>query len=102
MTLTENTSGLARFCQQGLGFDSLYSWLLVKPYCALAKLNRKDIFDQLMMLNAWYISLWHDVLASSQNGKLRWYASAIGLATLLLLLALLLTVNVGTISMEAS
>ncbi len=102
VTLTENTSGLARFCQQGLGFDSLYSWLLVKPYCALAKLNRKDIFDQLMMLNAWYISLWHDVLASSQNGKLRWYASAIGLATLLLLLALLLTVNVGTISMEAS
>ncbi len=100
--VTENTRGLARFCQQGLGFDSLYSWLLVKPYCALAKLNRKDVFDQLMMLNAWYVSIWHDVLASSQNGKLRWYAAAIGLATLLLLLTILLTANVGTISMEVS
>ncbi len=100
--LTENTSGLARFCQQGLGFDNLYAWLFVKPYCALAKLNRKDIFDQILMLNAWYVSLWHDVLKSSQNGKLRWYAAAIGLATLLLLLALLLTANVGEISREVS
>jgi NADH-quinone oxidoreductase subunit L len=100
--LSENTSGLARFCQQGLGFDRVYSWLFIKPYCALAQLNRKDIFDQLMMLNAWYVSLWHDVLVSSQNGKIRWYAAAIGLATLLLLLVLLLTVNIGEVSMGVS
>jgi len=100
--ITANSSSLARFCRQGLGFDNLYTWLLVKPYCTLAKLNRKDIFDQLLMLNAWYVSLWHDVLTSSQNGKLRWYVAAIGLTTLLLLLTLLLTVNVGEISVEAS
>lgn len=55
-----------------------------------------------MMLNAWYVSLWHDVLVSSQNGKIRWYAAAIGLATLLLLLVLLLTVNIGEVSMGVS
>lgn len=90
VALIESNSALVRFCRQGLGFDNLYSWLIVKPYCTLAKLNRRDLFDQLLMLNAWYISLWHDVLVSSQNGKLRWYAAAIGVATLLLLLTLII------------
>lgn len=95
---SESTSGLANFCRQGLGFDCLYHWLLVKPYCSLAQLNRRDIFDQLIMLNAWYVVLYHDVLKSSQTGKLRWYAAAIGLVTFLLLLAL----SVDAISTEAS
>jgi NADH-quinone oxidoreductase subunit L len=95
---SESTSGLANFCRQGLGFDYLYQWLLVKPYCSLAKLNRRDIFDQLIMLNAWYVVLCHEVLKRSQTGKLRWYAAAIGLATFLLLLVL----SVDVISTEAS
>lgn len=94
--VSENTSDLAIFCRQGLGFDTFYSLILVKPYCFLAQLNRKDLFDRIVMLNAWFVSLWHDILASSQNGKLRWYAAAIGLATLLLLL----TLNVGIINKE--
>ncbi|MCW8832131.1 MAG: proton-conducting transporter membrane subunit, partial [Colwellia sp.] len=98
--LVENTSAVNQFAKQGLGFDRLYDWLLVKPYCTLAKVNRSDIFDQLMMLNAWYVTLWHEVLASSQNGKLRWYVAAIGLAALLL--TLLLMLNVGEVSMEIS
>jgi NADH-quinone oxidoreductase subunit L len=95
---SESTSGFANFCRQGLGFDCLYYWLLVKPYCYLAKLNRRDIFDQLIMLNAWYVALLHDVLKSSQTGKLRWYAAAIGLLTFLLLLVL----TVDVISTGAS
>jgi NADH-quinone oxidoreductase subunit L len=94
----ESTSRFANFCRQGLGFDCLYYWLLVKPYCYLAQLNRRDIFDQLIMLNAWYVALLHDVLKSSQTGKLRWYAAAIGLLTFLLLLVL----TVDVISTGAS
>jgi NADH-quinone oxidoreductase subunit L len=94
----ESTSALANFCRQGLGFDSLYQLLFVKPYCYLAQLNRRDIFDQLMMLTAWYVALCHDVLKCSQTGKLRWYAAAIGLATFLLLLVL----SVDVISTEVS
>ena len=37
------------------------------------------------MLNAWYISLWHDALIMMQNGSLRWYLAAFGLAIMLLL-----------------
>ncbi len=97
-TFIASSSGIATFCRQGLAFDSFYHWLLVKPYCYLAQLNRRDVFDQLLMLNAWYVGLCHDVLKSSQTGKLRWYAAAIGLATFLLLLVL----SVDVISTEAS
>lgn len=84
----ESHSGIATFCRQGLGFDCLYHWLLVKPYCYLAQLNRRDFFDQLIMLSAWCVTLYHEVFKSSQTGKLRWYAAAIGLATFLFLLVL--------------
>jgi len=94
----DKPNALVIFCRQGLGFDHLYDWMLVKPYCYLAKLNRKDIFDQLIMLSAWYVGICHDVLKSSQTGKLRWYAAAIGLATLLLLL----TLNIESFTPEVS
>lgn len=94
----DKPTAMVMFCRRGLGFDSLYSAFLVKPYCWLAKVNRADVFDQLIMLNAWYVAMCHDVLKSSQNGKLRWYAAAIGLAILLLLL----TLNIELLSLEAS
>jgi NADH-quinone oxidoreductase subunit L len=73
------------FCRKGLGFDALYDVLLVKPYQWIAELNKRDIFDQIIMLNAWYVSLWHDGLILVQNGSLRWYLAAFGLAIMLLL-----------------
>lgn len=82
----EENSTILQFFRQGLGFDLLYTWLFVKPYCFIAQLNKRDVFDQLLMLNAWYVALCHDVLSSSQSGKLRWYAAAIGVAVLLFLL----------------
>ena len=80
-----NDNFFSQFFVQGLGFDRLYSLVFVKPYCFIVKLNRRDIFDQLIMLNAWYVKYCHDVLVLSQNGKLRWYAAVIGLAVLFLL-----------------
>jgi len=68
------------FCRNGLGFDTLYSALLIKPYCFVARLNRKDLFDQTLMLTAWYVRIWRDVLSVSQNGSLRWFAAAFGLS----------------------
>mgnify|MGYP003629522719 CR=1 FL=1 len=78
-------SKLVVFCRQGLGFDALYNALLVKPYQWLAAVNKYDIFDQIIMLNAWYVSLWHEALLLVQNGSLRWYLAAFGLAIILLL-----------------
>jgi NADH-quinone oxidoreductase subunit L len=68
------------FFRNGLGFDRLYSSLLIKPYCFVAKLNRRDIFDQILMLSAWYVRIWRDLLSVSQNGQIRWFAAAFGLS----------------------
>ena len=83
--LSASESRLVVFCRQGLGFDSLYSLLFIKPYQWLAEKNKHDVVDQVIMLNAWYISLWHDALIMMQNGSLRWYLAAFGLAIMLLL-----------------
>ncbi len=76
---------LVNFCRDGLGFDCLYSVCLHKPYRYLAQINQKDIFDQLIMLNAWAVKWGHVWLVKTQNGLLRWYAAAIGLAVFLVI-----------------
>ena len=82
--LTASEHRFAIFCRNGLGFDSLYDALLIKPYQLLAKLNRRDFIDQTMMSTAWYVGLWHDVMTMIQNGSLRWYLAAFGLAIMTL------------------
>lgn len=67
---------MARFCFSGLGFDRLYSLLIVKPFVYVARLNRRDLIDQILMSFTWYVNLWRDVLVFSQNGLIRWYAAA--------------------------
>jgi NADH-quinone oxidoreductase subunit L len=83
--LQASQSPLAKFCRNGLGFDVLYSKVLVKPYCFIARLNKNDIFDQLLMLNAWYVRLWNEALCASQTGGLRWYAVSIGIGLVCLI-----------------
>ncbi len=83
--LTASEHRFAIFCRNGLGFDSLYDVLLIKPYQLLAKLNRRDFIDQTMMSTAWYVGLWHDVMTMIQNGNLRWYLAAFGLAIMTLI-----------------
>ena len=83
--LQPNNGRFVVFCRQGLGFDGLYKKLFIMPYQWLAQINKNDIFDQIMMLNAWYVGLWHDALVFVQNGSLRWYLAAFGLAIMLLL-----------------
>ncbi len=78
--LTASHSAWIVFCRNGLGFDTLYSTLLIKPYCFVAKLNKNDLFDQILMLIAWYVRIWRDILSVSQSGSLRWFAAAFGLS----------------------
>jgi len=83
--LQPNNGRFVVFCRQGLGFDGLYKKLFIMPYQWLAQVNKNDVFDQIIMLNAWYVGLWHDALVLVQNGSLRWYLAAFGLAIMLLL-----------------
>lgn len=75
-------SNIKRWCYSGLGFDGLYSYLLVKPFTFIARINRADLIDKLIMLFSWYVQLLRDVAAALQNSLLRWYAAAfaVGLA----------------------
>ncbi len=77
--IKSSTGAISTFCKSGLGFDRLYQYVLVRPYCCIAKINRRDIIDQVLMLSAWYTKLWYEVLSASQNGSLRWYAAVIGI-----------------------
>ncbi len=94
-SIMANSSSFALFCRNGLGFDWLYQWCFIKPYCALARLNRRDVFDQLIMFNAWYVKMLHETLSSSQTGNLRWYVAALGLG--LVCLFTIIMVGVGSI-----
>ncbi len=95
-TIGERASPLVMFFQKGLGFDSFYTYLVVKPYCYIAQLNKKDFFDQVIMLSAWYINMLREILVFSQNGKLRWYVTALGLSVAFLLLMLGLDFRIST------
>ena len=74
--VTESSSPWITFFRVGLGFDWLYSVLLIKPFVLIAKLNRRDIVDQVLMVSAWYTNLCREVMSFTQNGFLRWYAAA--------------------------
>ncbi len=73
---------LQRFWFDGWGLDWLYDRLLVQPYCALARLNRRDVVDFLYIGLAAVIRLCHRLTSRSQTGQLRWYAASMLLGTL--------------------
>ena len=67
---------LVSFWRQGWAFDRLYDALLVKPYVALANINKKDIVDAfyhgVTQLAQWL----HFQVSHTQTGNVRWYAGA--------------------------
>ena len=67
---------LVSFWRQGWAFDQLYAGLLVKPYVALATLNKNDIVDSfyhgITQLAQWL----HFQVSHTQTGNVRWYAGA--------------------------
>ncbi|WOH39025.1 NADH-quinone oxidoreductase subunit L [Thalassotalea fonticola] len=85
---------LYSFLQRGLGFDTLYTYMLVKPFVFISKLNKNDIIDQIVHGIRWNVQTWHEVFKASQNGQLRWYGAMIGVGVVLLLAIVLFSANV--------
>ncbi|WP_242521709.1 NADH-quinone oxidoreductase subunit L [Motiliproteus sp. SC1-56] len=65
--------------QSGGGFDWLYDRFLRTPFIWLAKTNRDDAADLISRGTAGLSRYSHQLLAETQNGQLRWYASLMGL-----------------------
>jgi NADH-quinone oxidoreductase subunit L len=69
----------------GWGMDTLYGILLVRPFKAIAKLNKNDavegIYTTLVLLSRGG----HSLTSSSQTGQIRWYVSLMALGTVAML-----------------
>jgi NADH-quinone oxidoreductase subunit L len=69
----------------GWGFDALYDWLFVRPYVWIARVNRADVFDAFYTALARGAVALHAVLARTQTGRIRAYATGIVIGTILAL-----------------
>lgn len=78
-------TGLQAFWRGGAGFDWLYEHLLVRPYVAIARLNRWDVLDRFFDGVAQLNLSAHLALKRTQTGQLRWYAGGIVLGSVLIL-----------------
>ena len=77
---------LRRFWDGGWGFDALYDALVVKPFMAVARLNKNDAVDLIYQLTVVVARAMHRLTALTQTGRLRWYAANMALGLLLVLL----------------
>ncbi len=79
--------GTRRLLSAGLGFDAIYDALFVRPFVALARLNRNDVIDGVYVGIAALSRSLHRAASATQTGHLRWYAvnMALGVALMLLL-----------------
>ena len=78
--------GLRRFWDAGWGFDALYDALIVRPFTAIARLNKDDVVDLMYALTVVVARAMHRLTALTQTGRLRWYAANMALGLVLILL----------------
>jgi len=86
-SLTASAIGrqLHRFWFSGWAMDWIYHQLFVRPWLWIARINRKDVVDQMYVAIA-AVNRWaHVCLTMSQTGRLRWYASSLALGAVLIL-----------------
>jgi len=88
-SLVDTSAGRAirSFLQGGWNFDLLYDALIVRPFVAVARINKGDIVDLLFTGTAALSRLLNRLLAATQSGRVRWYAAnmAAGLVLVVLL-----------------
>jgi NADH-quinone oxidoreductase subunit L len=78
-------AALCRWGAAGWGFDRLYDRLLVRPFARLAQAGRDDVVDGAFEGLATLSRGAHRLLSRSQTGRVRWYAAAFTLGTVVLI-----------------
>jgi len=82
-------SGLANqmriFCFNGWGIDALYGALVVRPFKAIAKLNKNDAVDGIYVAIALLSRVGCSRVSASQTGRIRWYASSVALGAVVII-----------------
>jgi NADH-quinone oxidoreductase subunit L len=82
---------IQQFFFQGWDFDQLYDKVIVRPVAFLSRIDKNDIIDQFYTGLASIAGWFNKGLAATQNGKLRWYAMALGIGAVITLTILLYT-----------
>lgn len=85
---------LRAFWKGGWAFDNVYNALLVQPFVQTARMNRRDIIDRIYTTIAAITQWFHDVLARTQNGILRYYVMGVVIGAVLILSVLIWRVYV--------
>lgn len=92
-------SGMGRWLQDfwysGWRMDALYDKLWVQPYCSIARALRNEPVDHLYHGVVHACVGLHSTLSDSQNGRLRWYATAMVAGVIVLLGMMVLGPTVG-------
>jgi NADH-quinone oxidoreductase subunit L len=73
------------FFLSGWGMDAVYEFLLIKPFNAIANLNKNDAVDSVYIGIAWFSRGLHQMMSTSQTGRIRWYASSMVLGTVVII-----------------
>lgn len=73
------------FCFNGWGVDALYGALVVRPFKAIAKLNKNDAVDRAYTGIALLSRGGHLMASASQTGRIRWYVSSMALGTVVII-----------------
>jgi len=73
MTTLPGAGFLQRLWFNGWYMDALYNALLVRPFVAIARLNRHDLVDQGVTFSSFMAQVGNRLLVLTQTGNLRWY-----------------------------
>jgi len=73
------------FCFNGWGMDALYDRVVVRPFKAIAWLNKDDVVDGIYAAIASLSQKGHSMISATQNGCVRWYATSMALGTVIII-----------------
>ena len=76
---------LQRFFYKGFDFDLLYDKVIVTPIVFISRINKNDFINQFYMGLGSFIQLLNKALSATQNGKVRWYATALVIGAIIIL-----------------
>ncbi len=76
---------LHKFWRSGWGFDRVYNLVFVKPLVTLSLANKKDILDLISLGITRTMAYFNQALVITQNGKIRWYMTAIVIGAIITL-----------------
>ncbi|MBZ0247471.1 MAG: NADH-quinone oxidoreductase subunit L, partial [Cyclobacteriaceae bacterium] len=76
---------LHSFWLSGWRFDSLYDWLVVRPFVYVANINKNDPFNGPYNGVVRAANFFHRILSFTQSGILRWYLIGVVIGAILIL-----------------